>query len=94
MHDEQISVYITRVASLFLDVGDRFLSSMEVNGLESARSATFDDDDAKCKELEGQYTTVEWKRIVGHESLRKWLEAGAYHPYLVFEGLYLGPKYR
>ena len=83
-----------RVASLFPDVGDRFLSSMEVDRLDAARFATFDDDDAKCQELECRYTTIEWKRIVGHESLRKWLEAGAYHPYFVSEGLDIGPKYR
>ena len=83
-----------RVESLFPDVGDRLLSSMEVHGLDSAMGATYDDDDSKSKELERQYTTVEWKRIVGHESLRKWLEAGAYHPYFVSVGLNVGPKYR
>ena len=78
-----------RVASLCHGAGDQFLSYTEVCGLESAREATFFDElDTKCKKLECRYTTVEWKRILGHESLRKWIEAGAYHPYFVSVGLH------
>jgi hypothetical protein len=82
-----------RVASLCPDVGDELLSEREVCGLDAARGATYQDVDTNCKELEGQYTTVEWKRILGHESLRQWLAAGAYHPYFVSVGLKMGPKF-
>ena len=69
-----------RVTSLCHGAGDQFLSYTEVCGLESAWEATFLDD-LDTKKLECRYTTVEWKRMLGHESLRKWIEAGAYHPY-------------
>jgi hypothetical protein len=82
-----------RVASLFLDVGGRLLSLREYDGLQSARTATFEDDDTTRKKLEGKYTTVEWKRILGHETVQAWLEAGAYHPYFVSAGLNIGLKY-
>ena len=75
-----------RVASLFPDLGDRFLSHWEVSLLQSARDAVAAHDDARCRELEGQYTSVEWTRIVGHESLKKWAEAGARHPLYVYGG--------
>jgi hypothetical protein len=82
-----------RVVSLLPDVGGQLLSLREYNGLESARAATFEDDDTMCKKLEGEYTQVEWKRILGHETLREWLEAGAYHPYFVSAGLNIGLEY-
>jgi len=82
-----------RVTSLFPDVGGRLLSLREYDGLESARAATFEDNDATCRKLESQYTKVEWQRILGHETLRAWLESGAYHPYFVSAGLNIGPKY-
>jgi hypothetical protein len=82
-----------RVESLCPDVGDALLSEREVSGLDAAMGATFQDVDANCKELEGQYTTVEWKRILGHESLRQWLDAGAYHPHFVSEELFIGPTF-
>lgn len=82
-----------RVVSLLPDVGGQLLSLREYNGLESARAATFEDDDTMCKKLEGKYTQVEWKRILGHETLREWLEAGAYHPYFVSAGLNIGLEY-
>jgi hypothetical protein len=85
--------FFPRVVSLLPDVGGQLLSLREYNGLESARAATFEDDDTTCKKLEGKYTQVEWKRILGHETLREWLEAGAYHPYFVSAGLNISPKY-
>ncbi|MBH0201339.1 MAG: hypothetical protein HP496_03295 [Nitrospira sp.] len=84
---------VPRVASLFPDIGGQLLSLRKYRGLESARAATFEDDDTTCKKLEGKYTQVEWKRILGHETLREWLEAGAYHPHFVSAGLNIGPKY-
>ncbi len=82
------------VASLFSNVGGRLLSHREYAGLQSARAATFDDDAATCRKLERKYTKVEWQRILGHETLRAWLEAGAHHPYFVSADLNIGPKYR
>ncbi|HSS29383.1 MAG TPA: hypothetical protein VLL06_00035 [Nitrospiraceae bacterium] len=82
-----------RVASLLPDVGDALLSEEEVRGLDAARGATFQDVDANCEELEGQHTTVEWKRILGHESLRQSIEAGTYHPYFASEALNIGPTF-
>jgi hypothetical protein len=79
-------ILFPRVASLFPDVGDQFLSHMEVSILQSAVDAVASHDDVRCKELEDQYTKVEWKRIVGHEFLRKWTEAGARHPLYVYGG--------
>jgi hypothetical protein len=61
-------------------VGDRFLSYREVYILESAVLALITHDKVTCKELENQYTRDEWKRILGYESLREWIEAGGYHP--------------
>ena len=82
-----------RVASLYPEVGDALLSEREVSGLEAARGETFHDVDANCKELEGQHTTVEWQRILGHDSLRQWIEASAYHPYFASEALNIGPTF-
>lgn len=82
-----------RVTSLYPGVGDSLLSEREVSGLSAARSATFHDVDANCKELEGKYTTIEWQRILGHESLRQWIEACAYHPYFASEALNIGPTF-
>lgn len=82
-----------QVTSLFPDVGGRLLSLREYRGLESARGVTFKVDDVTCKKLEGEFTKVEWKRILGYETLREWLEAGAYHHYFVSAGLNISPKY-
>jgi len=69
-----------RVESLCTDVGDRFLSYREVYIFESAVLALITHDKVTCKELENQCTRDEWKRILGYESLREWIEAGGYHP--------------
>jgi len=82
------------VASLFPDVGGQLLSLREYRGLESARTATFEDADTACRKLERTFTTVEWQRILGHATLRAWLDAGASHPHFVSGGLNVGPKYR
>jgi hypothetical protein len=37
-------------------------------------------DTQRCEQLDEKHSKVEWKRIVGHDSLKKWIEAGAYHP--------------
>lgn len=81
------------VESLFPEIGGRLLSLREYRSLESARAATFENDDATRRKLESKYTTVEWKCILGHETLRAWLESGAHHPYFVSAGLNIGPTY-
>jgi hypothetical protein len=74
-----------RVASLFPDVGDPFLSCKEFCALDSAIHAEMAHDTQRCEQLDEKHSKVEWKRIVGHDSLKKWIEAGAYHP-LYFQG--------
>ena len=71
-----------RVASLF-DDGRPLLSREDISALQTAREVVLFPPnaftDSKRKLLE-RYTSNDWMRIVGHESLDKWASAGAQHP--------------
>ena len=70
-----------RVASLHND-GRPFLSMDEISQLEKARQVALlppCDTESTRKFLE-RLTSNDWMRIVGHESLDKWVENGARHP--------------
>ena len=62
------------------DVGEFYLSFEEVVTLQSAREALMSKNYERWQELEKQYSPAGWRRIVGHDSLREWLRAGADHP--------------
>jgi hypothetical protein len=69
-----------RIASLSDEIGESYLSFAEVVTLQSAREALMSKDYERWEELEKQHSPAGWKRIVGHDSLREWLRAGADHP--------------
>lgn len=69
-----------RVASLSDEMGEPYLSLEEVLTLRSAREAIFSEDYARCESLNRQHSRAEWRRIVGHDSMKEWAQAGAKHP--------------
>ena len=76
---------IPRVASLSDETGEPYLGFEEVYTLQDARdavrSAIMYKNYARYEELERQHSRAEWRRIVGHDSLREWAQAGASHPF-------------
>jgi hypothetical protein len=75
-------IMFPRVASLGLEVGDPFLTIDEVHALRLARETICPvwRHEQEWQELDSRYPKEQWKRIVGHESLKQWMEAGALHP--------------
>ena len=75
---------IPRVASLSDEIGEPYLGFEELYTLQDAREAVREavmfKKHVRCEELERQHSRAEWRRIVGHDSLREWAQAGANHP--------------
>jgi len=69
-----------RVASLSDEIGEPYLSFEEVLTLQSAREAISSKDYERCESLNSQHSRDEWRRIVGHDSMREWALTGAKHP--------------
>jgi hypothetical protein len=65
-----------RVPSHYPDVGEPFLTYRELQVRQSAWEAVIFHDSEKCKQFEEKYTRTDWKRIVGYDSLREWVEEG------------------
>jgi hypothetical protein len=69
-----------RVASLSAGVGEPLLSFRELGLLYSARDAVRFPKEHDLGELSRRWGQVDWKRIVGYESLSEWVNAGAHDP--------------